>query len=396
MASMRSTLLRDHTFRAMHLVALLDALNGYYVIPGQEPAISQRGAGANMSIDVGAFRYLLAGVLGEKLTTTNVVIGASDGANPRIDSLYVAANGTLTILAGTARAAKPVGEATWQKWEEPYPADFSATAGLLLAEIEVPAGATSIIDAYIRNCCLPNLNGLDDGWIPAAETWTYASADDPTFTFTITGDKTAKYQAGDRIKLTQTTVKYFIITKVAYGSPNTTITVYGGTDYDLANAAITLPYYSKSKSPQGFPRDPAKWSVVVTDTSDRSQSNPGDGTWYNLGSMAITVPIGSWYLRYSCMGGAADSSGTAIEFYITLSTANNSESNTAMTVYNYLKCASGAIEFDLTVEKGAYVLPTAKTVYYLLIKSGLVGADVTIALYNSYVPGRLEAVCSYL
>ena len=26
---------------------------------------------------------------------------------------------------------------------------------------------------------------FDDGWIPADETWTYASADDPTYTFTI-------------------------------------------------------------------------------------------------------------------------------------------------------------------------------------------------------------------
>jgi hypothetical protein len=102
------------------------------------------------------------------------------------------------------------------------------------------------------------LKGLvpENGWIPAGETWTYNSADDPTYTFTISGDKTDKYSAGMRIKLTQTTAKYFIITKVAYSSPNTTITVYGGTDYDLANAAITSPYYSTQKAPQGFPLNP--------------------------------------------------------------------------------------------------------------------------------------------
>lgn len=157
MASMRTTLLRDHTLRACHLVALLDAMNGYYVIPGQEPAISQRGAGANMSIDVGAFKYVLAGVFGEKTSTTNVVIDASDATNPRIDLLYVAANGTLTILKGTPKVVKPVGETTWQKYEEPYPADFSATSGLILAEIVVPAGATSIVNAYIANRCVPLL-----------------------------------------------------------------------------------------------------------------------------------------------------------------------------------------------------------------------------------------------
>lgn len=154
MANMRTTLLRDHTFRQAHLTALLDALRGYYVLPSYEPAISQRGAGANMSVDVGAFKYVLGGTKGEKTTTTNVSIDAADSTNPRIDLLYVNGSGTLLISKGTAKAVKPIGETTWQKWEEPYPADFSGVTGLLLAEIEVPAGATSIINAYIRNFCV--------------------------------------------------------------------------------------------------------------------------------------------------------------------------------------------------------------------------------------------------
>ena len=51
---------------------------------------------------------------------------------------------------------------------------------------------------------------LQTGWISAGETWTYASADDPTYTFTISGDLTTKYYAGMRISLTQTTEKFFI------------------------------------------------------------------------------------------------------------------------------------------------------------------------------------------
>ncbi len=88
-----------------------------------------------------------------------------------------------------------------------------------------------------------------DGWISAGETWTYASAT----TFTISGDLTGKYQKGDKIKLTQTTAKYFYIVGVAYADPNTTVTVTAGDDYSLANAAITSPYYSKEENPQGFP-----------------------------------------------------------------------------------------------------------------------------------------------
>ena len=155
MASMKTTLLRDHTLRACHIDAILNALLGYYIIPGQEPVILEKGSGADMSVDVGAFKYVLNGTFGEKLTTTNVVIDAADATNPRIDVIYVNASGVVSVSKGTARAIKPTGESAWQKWEEPYPADLSSTAGIILAEVEVPAGATSIIDAYIRNICVP-------------------------------------------------------------------------------------------------------------------------------------------------------------------------------------------------------------------------------------------------
>ena len=87
------------------------------------------------------------------------------------------------------------------------------------------------------------------GWIPYAYTWTYASAT----TFTIATDVTVYFPVGTKIKLTQTTVKYFYVLSAVYGAPNTTITITGGSDYSLANAAITSPYYSYAASPQMFP-----------------------------------------------------------------------------------------------------------------------------------------------
>jgi len=87
------------------------------------------------------------------------------------------------------------------------------------------------------------------GWLPANETWTYASAT----TFTITGDKTDKYSVGMKLKLTQTTVKYFYVVGVSYSDPNTTVTIAQNTDYTFANAAATDPYYSGEQNPVGFP-----------------------------------------------------------------------------------------------------------------------------------------------
>jgi hypothetical protein len=147
-ATMETTVLRDHTYRAIHRTVEERRDAGYFVISGGQ--VTQRGAGANMSVDVAAIPYLLGWLPGVKSSTTNVVIDAADATNPRIDVLYINASGTIAILKGTARAVKPTGETTWRKYEDPYPADASSTPGLILAEIVVPAGATSIVDANIR------------------------------------------------------------------------------------------------------------------------------------------------------------------------------------------------------------------------------------------------------
>ena len=84
-----------------------------------------------------------------------------------------------------------------------------------------------------------------DGWQSVTDSWTYASAT----TITVPTGAASLYQKGDKIKLTQTTEKYFYIMAVA----DTLLTVTGGLDYTVANAAITSPYYSHQDNPVGFP-----------------------------------------------------------------------------------------------------------------------------------------------
>lgn len=86
------------------------------------------------------------------------------------------------------------------------------------------------------------------GWDFLAASGTRASAT----TFTVTGDVTDKIAVGDKLELTDTTTKYFYVRAVAYGSPSTTITVTGGSDYTLVGNPSNI-YYSKSSSPVGFP-----------------------------------------------------------------------------------------------------------------------------------------------
>lgn len=85
-----------------------------------------------------------------------------------------------------------------------------------------------------------------DGWQTGSGTWTYASAT----TFTVPAGDAAVMSAGTKIKLTQTTVKYFYVTGVS----GTTVTVTGGSDYTVANAAITLPFLSNEETPYNFPQ----------------------------------------------------------------------------------------------------------------------------------------------
>lgn len=147
--------------------------------------------------------------------------------------------------------------------------------------------------------------GATDGWTDdTAATWTYASAT----TFTVSGDQTAKFSKGTRIKLTQTTVKYFVVVASSYSSPNTTVTVAAGSDYSLANASITDNYYSYQINPQGYP-DWFNWSPSYTGFSSdpsgatarfRVQGRSCTIKWAhgtpgtsNSGSFTISLPVAS-------------------------------------------------------------------------------------------------------
>jgi hypothetical protein len=255
---------------------------------------------------------------------------------------------------------------------------FDGTTGKLIKDGGAPSGGSGI---------------PTDGWIDkTAETWTYASADSPTFTFTISGDLTATYQVGQRIKLTQTTVKYFIITAVVYSAPNTSVTIYGGTDYSLANAAISANYYSPVKAPFGFPTSPAKWTVTLTDTTQRTQASPVDNTFYNLGTLSLSIPIGLWDLSYQVV--AQVSRGSANNNYglVALSTANNSISDTGLKC-SFASASTTVIRAQLNRQK--LLSLAAKTTYYMIMASEANSAG-NIYFMNDAVPLLVSCVCAYL
>ena len=219
---------------------------------------------------------------------------------------------------------------------------------------------------------------------------TYEGADAPTYTFSLASDMTAILGVGMRIKLTDSTVKYFIITAVgAYSGGKTIITVFGGTDYTLSGGAITSPFYSREKAPFGFPLNPAKWTVSLSDTSSLSQTSPTNTTWYNLGSLTISIPIGVWNIDYQvCAYCEIASGGTSM--YSTLSTTNNGESDTDFTVVLYIT----GIKQALNEYKSKQLVIASKTSYYLNAKT----ADnaTLIRFFGSLSTTVIKAVSAYL
>lgn len=107
---------------------------------------------------------------------------------------------------------------------------------------------------------------LTDGWIADPDTWVYVSAS----SFKVVGkDVTSRLIPGTKIKLTQTSAKYFYVTSASF-STDTTVNVTGGTAYQyaLADADITSPYYSYSLNPQGFPASGLSFTPTISVTSD--------------------------------------------------------------------------------------------------------------------------------
>ncbi len=177
-----------------------------------------------------------------------------------------------------------------------------------------------------------------DGWISdLADTWTYASGSGGGLaTFTIAGvDRTAIFTPGTRIKLTQTTVKYFVVISSSF-STNTTVTIMAGTSYTLANAAISANYHSYSVNPQGWPTW-FVWSPTIvgwgTPTVNEARFCVIGRTVFvklqvtgtsNSASTTVTVPITavnqSFNPFFSCFITNSGGANTAGRFYFSSTT----------------------------------------------------------------------------
>lgn len=252
------------TSESGHLRAIQKAISGE-VLNGL--AISQRAAGANMSVDMAIGDAVIPrsdGTYGHPVfndAVLNIPITAADPSNPRRDIvvLYIdyaqavstaVSNNTngvvkVEVVEGTA-AGSP---------SDPNAAAIQSAVGsgnpyIKLARVRVGAGATSIANSVIDDLRIMATGLINGGFTGISGlTFAYSSAS----ALQVTGaDATSVLAPYTKIRVYQAgTRKEFIVTTSSF-STNTTVNLDGGGVYSLTNVPIDRVEYSYDEYPPGF------------------------------------------------------------------------------------------------------------------------------------------------
>jgi hypothetical protein len=124
------------------VTALSRKNSGYYVLSGCD-VHANSPASMNVAVDSGLIVHnnLVCNISGNSVTLT------SDATYPKFYTIYLNAT-TALGHGGIPSAISPTGETNFRKMENPYPPD-NTPAGVIIAIVYVPAGATTISDSNI-------------------------------------------------------------------------------------------------------------------------------------------------------------------------------------------------------------------------------------------------------
>ena len=191
--------------------------------------------------------------------------------------------------------------------------------------------------------------------------------------------------------ITQTQM-YLIAAFPSYNGSQTTLTLYGGADFILQNAAISNPYYSTADAPYGFDGAPSKWSLVYQDGTVRTQTAT-TATPYNLGSESLAMPVGVWDIYLSSFVTATCTSVTSyVDMILGLATAAGSLSTAGSvlgaTNERILFPAPGSNPCGLTAATciRGYVVNSAITLYIIYEVSFTTGSITLSTVPTILIP----------
>lgn len=231
-----------------------------------------QAGGAATLVDIGSSFLLIdagtSGSLSPIVVAGNGLV-TKTGTNAYTTRTITSSSTSLTVTDGNGVAGNPT-----LALDGDLQAIGQITGSGILARTAVSSWSLRTITAGNADLTITNGNGVSgnptietsatqrSGWVAVSSAWSYASAT----TVTVPTDATTIYSKGMKVRFKQGGgYKYYIITAVAA----TTLTLNGGSDYTVANSAITEIYYSEADAPLDFP-DWFNYSPTVTGFS----SNP--------------------------------------------------------------------------------------------------------------------------
>jgi len=272
-----------------------------------------------------------------------------------------------------------------------------------LPEMNTPDGGDyiPIVDTSeqtTKKISASNIFGINNGWVSAGEEWTYVSYSATTriAVFTVASGADLRYTAKNRVRFEQSPdgVKFGIIVMVE----TTTLHVFMHESYDVDNADITDNYYSLMDSPLGFDSNPDKWTLELSDDTDRTyNASPVGGTWYNLAALVLTIGAGVWDTEYwICMSHNRTAGGTGAAHLTTLSTTTNSETDSNWT-RGQVTSGVGITQYKPRGETYArnIITLTEEDTFNLLGAAQQTGTNLLVTA-TSYHPTIIRARCAYL
>jgi len=137
----------DYGVQALDINQTVDALLGYSVRLNSGSGVSASVA-SGMTVDIGdgevSFGGAIVNVLSQSVTLS------TGGSDPRKDAIYIDSSGTANVAEGTPEPAVPSGETREDTYRPAIP-DLKDTDGVVIAEVWVGPGVTSLTSADLRD-----------------------------------------------------------------------------------------------------------------------------------------------------------------------------------------------------------------------------------------------------
>lgn len=227
---------------------------------------------------------------------------------------------------------------------------------------------TNLVSAFSCNNSLLDLNTTNNNDLTASGGALMTNADSPF--------------GQDSNGVTAGTTDYELVMKV--NGATATVQVPEGCTIPTSGG-VSAVAYSTATSPFGFTLDKGRWKVSSLHKVLASQASPVSGTFYNVNSAQLTIPVGSFYVSYADCVNANRNTTAAQSARVTLSTGSSTETDKDFSASWSVN--SSDIEFQTSIPPKT-ITNSSATTYYL--NRAHIGAATLTVIYLAGDRARCE------